>query len=349
VRAEVVVDLQYGSTGKGAVAAYLVRRRSFDSSVRVQSIQAGHTVYYGGLPYKMRTIPCAWVDPDMRLYLGPGCFIDKQLLLDEVAVIKAATGDDVRNRLFLDYRANYVLPCDYEVERSSGIEGKIGSTAHGAGASLVRKLARSSPSTRVADDGWALEHGFFVVDAVAAIQGDSVLVEGCQGTMLSVHTSPYYPFVTSRECTVSGIIAEAGIAPRDVSLVHGVFRTYPIRVGGNSGPTGGDEIGWGELVKRAGRRMAPELTTVTGRERRIFEFSDDDFEKALMLNKPDVLYMTFADYLGPGIYGRRSLSSLEPEAKEALLGFVERVEKKHGVKVSWVGTGEQAEDFIVLA
>ena len=351
MKADVIVDLQFGSTGKGAVAAYLVSKRNkyYDASLRVQSIQAGHTVYYRGKPYKMRTIPCAWVNPEVALILGPGAFIDKELLLREIDMVSEATGADVRDRLFLDFRANYVLKEDADLEGQLQLEGIMGSTAHGAGASLIRKLWRKSMPSRVDDDSWAREHKLRTCDSIRMIEPmGSVLVEGCQGSMLSVHTSPYYPYVTSRECTVSGILSECGIAPRDVGEVHGVFRTLPIRVGGNSGPTGGRELSWAEVNARAGREVEPERTTVTNRVRRVFEFSDKDFELALITNRPDRLYMTFADYLGVGIYGRRALCDLGPSAQNVLMGEVVRIQQRHRVHIDWVGTGEKAEDFIEM-
>lgn len=348
MKADVIVDLQFGSTGKGAVAAYLVKKREYDASVRVQSIQAGHTLYHNGQPYKMRTIPCAWVNPDVKLVLGPGCFIEKELLLNEIDMINGAMGGDVRDRLIVDHRATYIIPEDAKLEEKLKLEKKMGSTAHGAGASLIRKLWRDSPPTRVCDDSWARENGIRTQDTIRYLQNMQVLVEGCQGTMLSIHTSPYYPYVTSRECTASGILSECGIAPRDVRSVMGVFRSLPIRVGGNSGPSGSYELSWDDVNKRAGRVVEPERTTVTNRVRRIFEFNWDDFEHALLVNKPDELYLTFADYLSPGIYGARTFADLTPEGRTALYGFINELEQRFRIKIRWVGTGEQADHYIEM-
>ena len=345
MKCEVVVDLQFGSTGKGAVAAYLANKRTYDASVRVQSIQAGHTVYFKGDPYKMRTIPCAWVNPDTILVLGPGAFIEKQLLLDEIDMVSKATGEDVRDRLRVDFRATYIVPEDFQAEEVRGIAGSIGSTAHGAGASLIRKLWRGKP-TRVIDDSWAEEHGIVTCDSIRMLEKAEVLLEGCQGTMLSIHTSPYYPFVTSRESTAAGIISEAGISPRAVTKIHGVFRTFPIRVGGNSGPTGARELTWAEVNERAGRQVEPERTTVTNKVRRIFEFSMEDFQHALRVNDPTDLYMTFADYLAPGIYGASSQEDLTIEGAQAISDKVSEIYGHTFRKVNWVGTGEKAEHFI---
>jgi adenylosuccinate synthase len=71
----------------------------------------------------------------------------------------------------------------------------------------------------------------------AHARGDRIMLEGTQGTALSLHHGRY-PHVTSRDTTASGCLAEAGINPRRVRRVVVVCRTYPIRVGGPSGPMG---------------------------------------------------------------------------------------------------------------
>lgn len=347
---DVIVDLQFGSTGKGAVAAFLAKDRGYGMAVRVQSIQAGHTIYYGGKAYKMRTLPCAWVSPKTLLVLGAGCFIEKELLLREVEMVREATGKDPRDRIIVDPRAYYVLPEDEEAERARNLERGMGSTAHGAGASLIRKMWRDSTPTRVQDDGWAAANGFRVEDTVELIatSGDSVMVEGCQGTMLSIHTSPYYPFVTSREATAAGIIAEAGISPLRVRDVIGVFRSLPIRVGGNSGPTGGMELSWEGVNARAGREVEPERTTVTNRVRRIFEFSHKDFAHAMRVNAPTKLFMTFADYLAPGVYGKRSLGEMPKQSARVIEEFLNSLAERHDALVDIIFTGEMPEHFVRL-
>jgi adenylosuccinate synthase len=342
MRVDAIVDLQYGSTGKGKIAALLARSMKYDASVRVQSIQAGHTIYYNGKDYKMRTIPCAWVRPEVKLILGPGIFIEKELLMDEIAMINEATGEDVRKRLFVDFRATYIENQDFVTEE--GLAKAIGSTQEGAGASLVRKIARAGGTVQVKDTLWAAENGINVVDTVDLLnRQDRVMLEGCQGTMLSVHTSPFYPYCTSRECTVAGIMSEAGMAPADIDTVHGVFRTYPIRVGGNSGSTFASEITWEEVGKRSHNPdLKPEITTVTKRQRRIFEFSMYGLKHAVQLNKPDYLHCGFINYLNHEDYGLQDWEDLTMESK----AFVQYVERETGVPVLTVGTGEKPHHII---
>lgn len=343
MKCDVVVDLQYGSTAKGKVVQYLVTQKRYSASMRVQSIQAGHTVYYKGKAFKMRTIPCAWVDPNVLLLLGPGIFIDKDLLLHEIAMLEEA-GVEIKSRLYLDFRANYIIEADKIAEADAGLTKKMGSTGEGAGSSLIRKIWRKSEATRVIDDSWASENKLQVCDTITLMDRlNTVLVEGCQGTMLSLHTSPEYPFVTSREASVSGIISECGISPFDVENIHGVFRTYPIRVGGNSGKTASKELEWDEISKRSGlRNLKPETTTVTGRNRRIFEYSFSEMKHAMIINRPNHLYLTFIDYLHSGDYGKKEgYDKLSKTSRD----WIEEREKELG-NINWLSTGEQAEHYI---
>ncbi len=348
MKCDVVIDLQYGSTAKGKICARLAKTGKYDASVRVQSIQAGHTIYYKGEAFKMQTIPVAWVDPNVDLILGAGIFIKKSLLLKEIEMINEAMGGDVRKRLYLDYRANYITQADIDAESSNELTRKIGSTGEGAGSSLIRKIWRKDEPTRVEDDDWAIRNGLKVVDTIERMNdySNKILLEGCQGTMLSVHTSPEYPFVTSRECTVSGIASEAGISPKDIDEIHGVFRTYPIRVGGNSGKTDGEELTWEEIAKRSGYdSLVPEITTVTKRQRRIFEFSVKEMKHAIMVNKPTHYHITFADYINREDYGKHGeFSGLTNDSQH----FMNFVENELGIELNTIGTGEKPDHIIIL-
>ena len=82
-------------------------------------------------------------------------------------------------------------------------------------------------------------------------RGGRVLVEGTQGTGLSIFHGAY-PYVTSRDTTVSGCLSEAGISPIRVRNTIMVCRTFPIRVqnppDGSSGPMR-HELEWEDVSK----------------------------------------------------------------------------------------------------
>lgn len=165
--------------------------------------------------------------------------------------------------------------------------------------------------------------------------GKSVLVEGTQGVDLSLHTSGFYPFCTSRECTPQGILAQAGIAPWGVQQERiMVIRTYPIRVGGNSGDMG-IEITWEELAKRTDGYIMPEFTTVTKKQRRIAEFDHGRMLRNIAVTNPTAIALTFFDYLFPEVDGMTDVSKLSNKHWKAIA----RMEKQLGVPIKYLSTG----------
>ena len=137
--------------------------------------------------------------------------------------------------------------------------------------------------------------------------------------------------------SVSGCPADAGIAPANVNRVVMVCRTYPIRVGGPSGPLG-MELSYEQIALRSGldevELRQKELTTTTGRQRRFGEFDWREFRRAVQLNSPTDLALTFVDYLQAS---NRSSYRYE-QLSEDTLRFVEEVERVSGRPASLIST-----------
>ena len=117
--------------------------------------------------------------------------------------------------------------------------GEIASTKQGVGAATARKIIGRGTTPPFGDAvNLATDHPDLkpYVGSVAReledayVDGARIMLEGTQGTGLSLHHAQY-PHVTSRETTASGCLADAGIAPGRVRRVIMVTRTYPIRVG----------------------------------------------------------------------------------------------------------------------
>ena len=92
--------------------------------------------------------------------------------------------------------------------------------------------------------------------------GDNVLFEGAQGTLLDLDHGTY-PFVTSSSPIAAGAAVSFGIGPNRIDEVLGVSKAYVTRVGEGPFPSeiqGADQ----ERV----RELGGEFGTVTGRERR---------------------------------------------------------------------------------
>lgn len=170
-----------------------------------------------------------------------------------------------------------------------------------------------------------------------AAGGARVLLEGTQGSGLSLYHGPY-PHVTSRDTNASGLLAECGVAPAAVRRVLVVFRTHPIRVAGNSGPMDG-ELNWEQVAVQAGvpadELRERERTSTTKRLRRVAAFDWRLFDAAIRLNRPTDLALTFTDYLGPDNRTARDLGGLNQATRE----LVEAMQERAGAPVSLASIG----------
>jgi len=339
-RMTVLVGGQYGSEGKGAIAAHVAD--DYGVHVRVGSPNAGHTIYWNGERHVMQTIPCGWINPRAKIVIGRGALVNMRLLMQELEHIEQYY-PSFRDRLFIDAHAGVLDERFHEQE--GGTEGemhrRIGSTGEGVGIARMARIARDPEQFRlfwsVADEYGLSDRMFDTPALVAAWQdfGEDVLIEGTQGSGLSLYHS-CWPYCTSVDTNAAGIIAEVGVAPSRVTDVLMVCRTYPIRVAGNSGPMRG-EITWEELSERVGHEIVPERTTVTHKVRRIAEWSDTLFAKSCVLNAPTEIALTFCDYVDPDLYGRTDDTDIR--MSKSLTVFLER----HGLigKVRYFGTGPE--------
>lgn len=335
----VLVGGQYGSEGKGAIAAHVAD--DYDVHVRVGSPNAGHTIWWGGEKHVMQTIPCGWINPKAKIIIGRGALINMRLLMQELEHIEQYD-PDFRERLYIDSQAGVLDERFHEQE--GGTEGemhrRIGSTGEGVGPARMARISRDPEQFRLFESV-AGEYGLEDVvcydsPAVLAVLQDAgydVLIEGTQGSGLSLYHS-HWPYCTSVDTNAAGIIAEVGIAPSRVTDVLMVCRTYPIRVAGNSGPME-DEITWEELSERVGQDLTPERTTVTHKVRRIAEWDDDLFRRSRLLNAPTEIALTFCDYVDPALYGTASIFDVDESRK--LFEFMQ----EHDLlgRVRYFGTG----------
>jgi adenylosuccinate synthase len=93
-------------------------------------------------------------------------------------------------------------------------------------------------------------------------RGETVLLEGAQGTLLDPDFGTY-PYATSSSPLSAGACLGAGLSPGQLQHIIGVFKAYCTRVGSGPMPTElEDETG--ELI----REKAHEYGTTTGRPRR---------------------------------------------------------------------------------
>ncbi len=119
----------------------------------------------------------------------------------------------------------------------------------------------------------------------------SVLFEGAQGALLDIDQGTY-PFVTSSNCSPSGIAAGAGCGPLDVQNILGVVKAYVTRVGEGPMPTEiHDELG--DYIAKTGG----EVGATTGRLRRCGWFDAVLMNRIIQTNSIKGLCLTKIDVL----------------------------------------------------
>lgn len=328
-----LIGAQWGSEGKGVIAHHLADH--FAGAIRVGGPNAGHSFYEKGTLYVARSVPCIWTNPDAHLMIGAGAVINPHVLIEELA------GLPFKRTVYVDPVATMITE-DMEHAELGTIREKIGSTAEGVGEARVARMRRNGEAVTAADYDWPADSGVFVADVSRMAQtqlllGGSIMLEGTQGSGLSLFHGSQYPYATSTDTNASGLASEAGIAPSDVGHVQLVARTFPIRVAGNSGPMG-DELSWDWFVEQ-GIVEKPEKTTVTKKVRRISRWYDPVVDKAVALNRPCGIWLTFGDYLDPSKRGAWVVTDSRP-----IMEFVEYIEDRYAVPVMGVGTGPGVED-----
>jgi adenylosuccinate synthase len=125
----------------------------------------------------------------------------------------------------------------------------------------------------------------------ALVDGESVLFEGAQGTMLDIDHGTY-PFVTSSSATSGGAVIGTGVAPTAIDTVIGVTKAYCTRVGGGPFPSEALDAS-GDLLRARGN----EYGAVTGRPRRCGWLDLPLLRYAGMINGISWLVVTKLDVL----------------------------------------------------
>lgn len=310
---QIVVGGQFGSEGKGAIAAHLAAKFGFVTAVRVAGPNAGHTVI-GRCPkdcdrscvghaWKLQQIPVAAVsNPSAKLIIAPGSEVHLPTLLNEIDSLDSA-GYAVSDRLGIDPFATMLEAHHSQQEAAYDLTARVGSTGKGVGAARsdrVHRVARLAQEEPAIDD-WIIAPGY-IQDSLR--HGNDVQIEGTQGYGLGQHAG-FYPYCTSSDCTAIDFMAMAGVSPwTDEHLtdleIWVVFRAYPIRVAGNSGPLF-NETTWETLD------LPVEYTTVTNRPRRVGHWDGNLAKQAMIANgypsRAVHVALTMADHVWPHLAG----------------------------------------------
>ncbi len=224
----------------------------------------------------------------------------------------------------------------------------------------------------------------YVCDAVTylhkAIEADKkIVVEGAQATLLDIDFGSY-PFVTSSNPTIGGIITGSGLNASNIGEVYGIIKAYSSRVGEGPYVT--------ELLDEVGDRirdLGHEYGTTTGRPRRCGwldlvtlkyaqrvngltalavnhmdtigkfdkikvcvayevngEVTEDFSTNIQFLNSAKPVYKEFDGNFGD-ISGCKTFEELPENAQK----YIQFMEEYIGIPVKFIGTGAERECMIV--
>jgi len=333
----IITDAFWGDSGKGKISAYLSQRFKASFCVRAGTgTNAGHSVYFEDGKYiKANQLPCGWLNKDTQIRVGSGVAVDAEKLVTEIE--KFDNEFQLGTRVKIDFRCPIILPDYREREAKDNILAEtIGSTKSGTGVALSEFTLRRAKQAKDIP-----ELSEYVTDVAEEINsacrcGETVIIEGSQGTHLSLALSKDYPFCTSDNCTTAALADDVGLNWQHIQDVVLIVKAMPSRVGKGALP-------FEMPTEEAERRCIVEYGVTTGRRRRkAAQISWEHLEYALMLNGPTQIALTFSDHFDPEIIGARRAE----EITEKVNNLIEEIEERANIPVTIVETGKYFEDII---
>ncbi len=276
-------------------------------------------------------IPSGALYPNVINVIGNGCVIHIPTLLEEIAFLEA-NNIQMKGRLFISDRAHLVFEyhklVDVMQEERKG-KAKVGTTGRGIGPAYTDKISRmgvrlhelldmESFETHVRANvemlksmygfefdvekelnyyrsiaeqikPYILDTSFFLNKALA--EGKKILLEGANANLLDIDHGTY-PYVTSSNASIGGLITGLGIGAMKFTAAIGVMKAYCTRVGSGPFPT--------ELDNEIGEKMRTiggEFGSTTGRPRRCGWFDAVASKYSVMINGFSSINLTKLDVM----------------------------------------------------
>lgn len=308
----VVMGAQWGDEGKGKIVDYLAQDAKY--VVRFAGgANAGHTIVVDGKKYALHQVPSGILYPNKSVFLGSGMVIDPEALFKELQMLKD-NGIDWEGRVFISDRAHLTLPGYREMDKARDAARKrpIGTTGRGIGTTYSMKSERDG--IRVGDLDWdekwndlddndkkfleqykeqLISMRVNIAAKMHEFKNENILFEGAQGAMLDIDSGTY-PYVSSGASGSYGASSGAGIGPKAIDKIYGVFKAYETRVGNGPMPSEFDAETEGELCDYV-RNTGNEFGVTTGRPRRCGYLDLVALRYACFVNSIDNLVLTHLD------------------------------------------------------
>ena len=156
---------------------------------------------------------------------------------------------------------------------------------------------------------------------------ETIVVEGSQGTWLSVALTHDYPYCTSGNCTAAACVDDIGLNWQYIKEVILVVKAVPSRVGTGPLPC---EI----PVEEQDRRGIAEYGVRTGRRRRKSGVIPMELLKeSVMLNGPTQIALTFCDHYDPEMKNAKV-----PTAK--IENLIDTIQTETNIPVTIIDSGK---------
>ena len=166
----------WGDEGKGKILSYLAITDNPNIVARAGvGPNAGHTIEFEGIEYKLRLVPSGFINPKARLLVGAGVLVNPRLIIEEINRTKT------QDRIGIDYQSGIIEQKHIEIDSTNAhLKGKIGTTGSGCGPANMDRVMRT---LKIARDLPELEP--YLTDVSLEIsesleRGDSVIAEGSQ-------------------------------------------------------------------------------------------------------------------------------------------------------------------------
>ena len=308
----VVMGAQWGDEGKGKIVDFLAEKAKY--VVRYAGgANAGHTIVVDGKKYALHQVPSGILYPNKSVFLGSGMVIEPEALFNELKML-SDNGINWEGRVFISDRAHLTLPGyrQMDKDRDAARKRPIGTTGRGIGTTYSQKAERDG--IRLADLDWdekwndldesdkeflgkykeqLLKMRVDIAAKMWEFRNDDILFEGAQGAMLDIDSGTY-PYVSSGASGSYGAASGAGIGPRAIDKVYGVFKAYETRVGNGPMPSEFNDTTESELCTYV-RNTGNEYGVTTGRARRCGYLDLVALRYACHVNSIDSLVLTHLD------------------------------------------------------
>lgn len=301
-KADVVLGAFYGDEGKGKIIDYLAKRADVVIRA-TGGDNAGHKIVVNGVPFAFHLVPSGILNKGTIAIMGNGLVINPETLIGELNNLTDHKIDigklkisDKAHVLFPYHKTEDKLKEELRSKR-------IGTTGRGIGPAYCDKYERTgirvgdlylsnfedqlAENIERKNELFSLYHKDqinyvetlenykryaeilkpYVAQTEMLIhqyleQDMKILCEGAQATFLDIDFGSY-PFVTSSNPTIGGILTGSGLNPHNIGEIYGVIKAYSSRVGEGPYVT--------ELHNPLGdtiRDLGHEYGTTTGRPRR---------------------------------------------------------------------------------